>query len=70
MGIKIEIEAVNERKRPEKSEVERLLADNRKAKELLGWSPGYSLEEGIIETIKWFSDPDNLKIYKPEIYNI
>ena len=70
MGAKVEIEAVNERKRPEKSEVERLLADNSKAKEFLGWSPGYSLKEGIIETIEWFSDSDNLKIYKPDIYNI
>ena len=70
MGVKIEIEAADERKRPEKSEVERLLADNSKAKEFFGWSPGYSLKEGITETIEWFSDPENLKIYKPEIYNI
>ena len=70
MGSEIEIEVLDKRKRPEKSEVERLLADNSKARELLGWSPMYKLEEGIIETIKWFSDPENLKIYKPNIYNI
>lgn len=70
MDVKIEIEAVNERKRPEKSEVERLLADNSKAREFLGWSPMYKLEEGIIETIKWFSNLDNLKFYKTDIYNI
>jgi len=70
MGSEIEIEALDKRKRPEKSEVERLLADNSKARELLGWSPMYKLEEGIMETIKWFSDPENLKIYKPNIYNI
>ena len=70
MGIKIEVEAADERKRPEKSEVDRLLADNSKAKKFLRWSPGYGLKEGIIETIEWFSEPDNLKIYKTDIYNI
>jgi len=70
MGSKIEIEAADKRKRPEKSEVERLLADNSKAREFLGWSPRYKLEDGITETIEWFRNLDNLKFYKPDIYNI
>lgn len=44
-----------ERIRPEKSEVNRLLADNRKAKEILGWEPKVSLEEGILKTTEWIS---------------
>jgi len=70
MDSKIEIEVADERKRPEKSEVERLLADNGRARELIGWSPRYKLEDGIAETIEWFSNSDNLKFYKPDIYNI
>ena len=54
--------------RPENSEVERLKADTTKAKELLNWSPLYSLEEGLRETMNWFKT--HLEIYKPEIYNI
>jgi len=44
-----------ERIRPEKSEVNRLLADNRRAKEILGWEPKVSLEEGILKTTEWIS---------------
>lgn len=44
-----------ERIRPEKSEVNRLLADNRKAKEILGWESKVSLEEGILKTTEWIS---------------
>lgn len=58
----------NDRVRPEKSEVERLCADNRKAFEIAGWKPGYSLEEGLKETIQWIKR--NLDRYKTDIYNI
>jgi dTDP-glucose 4,6-dehydratase len=44
------------RLRPEKSEVLRLLSDNRKAKEVLGWTPTIDLEEGLTRTIAWISD--------------
>lgn len=50
-----EIVLENTRLRPERSEVTRLLADNAKAQSLLGWHPKYSLEEGLAETIQWFS---------------
>jgi dTDP-glucose 4,6-dehydratase len=42
--------------RPEKSEVLRLLSDNTKAREVLGWSPTVDLEQGLERTIAWISD--------------
>lgn len=74
MGRDIAIENDNNRLRPEKSEVERLLADNTKAKELLNWEPKFSgvegMKLGLQQTINWFVDPNNLKYYKPETYSI
>lgn len=63
-----EVETEEVRLRPENSEVERLKADTTKAKELLNWSPAYSLEEGLKETVNWLRT--HLDLYKPEIYNI
>ena len=59
-----------ERVRPEKSEVERLLGSNEKIKSLTGWEPSYSLDDGLAETIQWFSDKSNLLRYKADIYNL
>jgi len=59
-----------ERLRPEKSEVERLNGSNAKIKELAGWSPVYTLEAGLAETIEWFRNKENLNRYKSEIYNV
>ncbi len=59
-----------ERLRPEKSEVERLLGDNTKIKKLTNWKPKYSLEEGLKITIEWFKNKENLRLYKPDIYNV
>jgi dTDP-glucose 4,6-dehydratase len=74
IGIELEIISDVERLRPINSEVERLWADNRKAKELFEWSPSYSgldgFKRGLIETISWFRDPDNLKSYKADVYNV
>lgn len=74
MGVEIEVETEEVRLRPEKSEVERLWADNSKAKNLLGWEPDYGgrdgLKRGLAETVNWFITPDNLKQYKANIYNI
>ena len=63
------IKLVQEKKRfrPMKSEVMRLVADNSKAKKLLGWKPRISFEEGMKMTIKWISD--NLDLYKANLYN-
>jgi NAD dependent epimerase/dehydratase len=74
MGVEVTFEGDQERLRPEKSEVERLWADNAKAERLLQWKPRYGnkegLRKGLAETVKWFSRPDNLKMYKTDIYNI
>lgn len=74
MGKKIEIETDGIRLRPGKSEVERLWADNQKAKELLGWVPLYGgvegFKRGMKETADWFSNPVNLSQYKADVYNI
>ena len=60
--------------RPKKSEVERLWADNSKAKQVLNWRPEYAdvdgFRSGLIETIDWFVQPENLKKYKSGIYNV
>jgi dTDP-glucose 4,6-dehydratase len=74
MNASVEIETDEKRLRPEKSEVERLWADNKKAAELLNWHPNYSslegLSMGLDKTIEWFSDPHNLQNYKIDRYNI
>ncbi|GIQ62825.1 NAD-dependent dehydratase [Paenibacillus cisolokensis] len=74
MNVELEIETDEIRLRPEKSEVERLWADNRKARELLNWQPAYGgekgFEAGLAKTIEWFSNPDNLLNYKANLYNI
>lgn len=74
MGAEVEIETEQERLRPDKSEVERLWADNAKAERLLGWKPHYAgldgLRRGLAETAAWFSDPANLKYYKTQMYTI
>lgn len=74
MGAEIEIEIDSIRLRPEKSEVDRLWADNCKAKRLVGWEPVYGGKEGfrrgLSETVTWFCDPENLKSYKADIYNV
>lgn len=74
MNVEIEIITDETRLRPDNSEVERLWADNTKAHQLLEWQPDYGGREGfkrgLIETAKWFIQPDNLRGYKPDIYNI
>lgn len=56
--------------RPASSEVFRLCGDNSVITELTDWCPRVSLEEGLAQTIEWFSDPKNLAMYKPGIYNV
>lgn len=57
-----------QRIRPEKSEVNRLLGSNEKIQKLTNWKPRYSLEQGLGETIEWVRQ--NMKCYKPDIYNV
>ncbi|MCH5229187.1 MAG: GDP-mannose 4,6-dehydratase [Muribaculaceae bacterium] len=58
-----------QRIRPSGSEVFRLLGDNSKINKLTGWKPQVSLEEGLKKTIEWVCKNDNLKKYKPTLYN-
>lgn len=57
-----------QRLRPEKSEVNRLLGSNAKIKELTDWKQNYTFEEGIAETITWIRE--HMDAYKPDIYNV
>ncbi|MFT7420357.1 MAG: NAD dependent epimerase/dehydratase [Arcticibacterium sp.] len=59
-----------ERLRPEKSEVFRLFGDNTKIRQFTNWTPEYSLQNGLEETIEWFGNKENLKSYKSSIYNV
>lgn len=58
-----------ERIRPSASEVRRLCGDSTLMRQLTGWAPGHTLREGLAKTIEWFTDPANLALYKPDIYN-
>jgi len=68
LNADIEIITEEERIRPEKSEVERLICDNTKIFQKTNWRPSYSLKKGLSETIDWLNQ--NIQLYKPEIYNL
>ena len=74
LNTDIELLSDEARLRPVKSEVDRLWADNTKAKHLFGWEPAYAgrdgLRRGIGETAQWFAQPENLARYKAGIYNL
>jgi len=74
MGVTVDIQSDEQRLRPEKSEVERLWADNGKARDMLGWQPAYGgldgFRRGLAKTIAWFSEPQNVAGYKADIYNV
>ena len=56
--------------RPQNSEIERLLGSNEKLKELTGWIPETDIDRGLELTIDWFKNEENLRIYKPWVYNV
>jgi len=68
MGKTLPIVSEDERIRPENSEVERLCADNTKAKRILNWSPQFKLEEGLELTIDWLREHDEQ--YRSDAYVI
>ncbi len=70
MKSDVEFTVDEQRLRPEKSEVFRLYGDNTLIKELTEYAPAYTLEDGLAETIKWLTNSNNLKKYKPSIYNV
>ena len=59
-----------QRLRPDKSEVFRLWCDNSKITKLTGYKPQVDIRQGLQKTINWMTQPDNLKAYKSEIYNV
>ena len=74
MGVQIKIETEDVRVRPPKSEVERLWADNSKAKGIAGWIPKYGglsgFKKGLAETIQWFTKSGHLDQYKSHLCNL
>ena len=68
MGKQPEIKVEPGRLRPEKSEVMRLISDNRKASMNLNWQPKVGMEEGLRRTIEWISA--HLDLYQPEEYGL
>ncbi len=65
---KVRIVADSKRVRAATSEVERLCCHNARIQKATGWKPKYSLDKGLAETARWIQQ--NLKLYKPEIYNV
>ena len=74
MNVSIDVITDEARLRPADSEVERLWADNTKAKQLFAWQPAYGGREGfkrgIAETAEWFEQSGNLRSYKADVYNV
>lgn len=68
IGTEVEILSDEQRVRPDKSEVERLFCENTKIKTLTNWSPNFTLESGLTETIDWIKN--NLSSIKSDIYNV
>jgi NAD dependent epimerase/dehydratase len=72
LGKTIELVSEKDRMRPQISEVERLWADTTNAKTIIKWKPNYSgiggFKSGLLETINWFSNPENLRLYKSGTY--
>ncbi len=67
-GIEVDIVKEKKRLRPSDSEVNRLLCDATRAREWAGWTPQYSLEQGLAVTAKWVKD--NPKLFKASQYSI
>jgi dTDP-glucose 4,6-dehydratase len=68
VGREVNIELDPQRLRPEKSEVQRLLSDNRMAFERLGWRPRVGLRQGLLETIGWIRA--HLSLYRSSDYQV
>ncbi|MGI4814679.1 MAG: NAD-dependent dehydratase, partial [Janthinobacterium lividum] len=74
MRVEVQVQTDEQRLRPEKSEVERLLADASRLRALTGWAPEYGgldgFRRGIAKAVQWFGNTSNLTGYKADIYNI
>jgi NAD dependent epimerase/dehydratase len=67
-GRPMQVRVDQERLRPEKSEVQRLLSDNRRARQRLGWQPQVALREGLARTVAWIES--HLELYQPGQYQL
>lgn len=70
MNSDVEFVCEKQRLRPKDSEVFRLWCDNTKIHSLTGFKPQYTLRQGLQKTIDWFTEPENLKRFKTDIYNV
>ena len=70
MGSDVEFLTDEQRIRPEKSEVFRLWCDNTKIHGMTGFKPSFDIRSGLQATVDWFTNPDNLRKYKADIYNV
>ena len=74
MNVELEIVTDELRMRPEGSEVNRLFGDNKRLRHLTGWQPAYGgldgFRRGLSLTAEWFSDPANLRHYRPGTYAV
>ncbi|BAC68066.1 NAD-dependent dehydratase [Streptomyces avermitilis] len=70
MGAELEVREDAQRIRPAASEVMRLVCDASRLRAATGWEPAHSLQEGLEQTVRFFSDPANLARYKTAIYNV
>ena len=57
-----------ERLRPEKSEVNRLLGDATKLRQMTGWQPAYTFEQGLAETIAWIRE--HMDAFRTGVYSL
>ncbi len=69
MGSRATLQLDKKRIRPKASEVFRLVSDNSKIEQVTGYQSQINLEQGLKQTIDWFSDEENLRHYKADIYN-
>ena len=74
MAVELEILTDQVRIRPDASEVERLWADTAKARKLLDWQPEFGgldgFRRGLAKTVEWYSDPQHLRSYRSDAYNL
>jgi NAD dependent epimerase/dehydratase len=70
MGSDVQYITDSERIRPKNSEVHRLWCDNSVIKKLTGFESQFNVKEGLVKTIDWFTDENNLSHYKAGIYNV
>jgi dTDP-glucose 4,6-dehydratase len=74
MNVQVCVSSDEQRLRPVNSEVERLLADNSRLRELTNWNPEFAgadgFRRGLEQTVAWFANPDNLSQYKADRYNV